>query len=704
MKRITFIGALIAAALLPVLADAQVNSRTISSGYMGSNADAPVRGLYRPGAGERVLADDVDAGVDFGASNNPILACSGLDIRDSISGMFDMSSLADDVKNYLTSLMAKQALSLVYSNPAIAGVLDGLKAFGNARFQLAQQSCEAIEGEISAQSRYLRQQALEKCIKDGGSVYECSVETGNYATALNAFVNSAEAKINNSIYSFTSRINILEPNYKAEMCRQLGRNKPEACAEAQMTDLVIPKTVIDKRGNPAATNNARVTAKNVRDGAFDDAAGANAVYLGALLSVADVFDGDIFQADAAIAQIARERKQAYQAAISANNGLMKPEAVRNIFERTRGERNFIGSAREMTIRVGADLEARFPHLIASQDGVDEPIGDHGPGYSYHYSGQAIDFNCNSHPDGEGACLDRVFAYLDQRRSELSIRELIWREPGHMTHLHVAFGGPGQGPATRDNLGSALYDAAGIVAGLSEAISAAGAAEVTTREARMNILREALKPVPLIIEDACFYDLDGDELNGLEDISDISKTFAMTNRANLMASKKRDEDDAGGAVAAALGIVNSLTAQYQSLKLTAGRLTLCYTISYVDRLSLMATQSKNDAQALAFIRDISDAVATEATITFYNALIYQTQQSKVLAIRSDAPPAMSEAFDMSIESLKTMRDSLQQTSRGRRDITFIQNQMLDSLEESSRRGGRTIDDINRGNARSSVGVN
>jgi len=681
MKRITIIAALLVAALAPAVSHAQALPPQPGPYRDGYVADRPIQrassailgGLdympsYVPSSNSsarsgRTLADDLDAGVDFSASNNPILACSGLDIRDSIKGMFDMSSLADDVKNYLTSLMAKQALSLVYANPAIAGVLDGLKAFGNARFQLAQQSCEAIEGEISAQSRFLRQQALDKCIKDGGSVYECSVETGNYANALNEFVNSAEAKLNNSIYSFTSRINILEPDTKAAMCAQLSRHEPAACAKAQQVNAAIAEPVLDKAGNVRGTNPPVVSARRLNDSNYRNSLGSAAVYTGVMMSVAEVFGGDMFAADAALAQIAEKRKRAYAEAMSRRGGKLMAEDVTAIFDRSGGERAFVGSAREMTVRMAGDLESRYPHLQASEY---EDINDHGPGNSYHYVGQAIDFNCNSHPDGERACLDAVYADLNARRGELGIVELIWQAPGHYDHLHVAFGSPNQGPGTRSGMTAGiLEDATVIVEELAAGIEQVAA--TATPEARITALEQALKKVPLVTEDACYYELDTKKETGLEDISDVTLIFSANTVANQLVEKSRNrpsEEGEPGAGGSGGGIMGSLTAQVQEMNLTGGRLSLCYFISEIDRLSIMKMQYLNNSDGLAFLKSLAEDTAAQATQTIYDGLINQVNLARIMASNNEAPPAMDTILLVGRETLETQRDSIKANAQSR----------------------------------------
>jgi TP901 family phage tail tape measure protein len=58
--------------------------------------------------------------------------------------------------------------------------------------------------------------------------------------------------------------------------------------------------------------------------------------------------------------------------------------------------------------------------------------------SYHYRGQALDINW---PGGnEGAKLDQLRGWILANVQRNLIRELIWRAPGHESHLHLAMGG------------------------------------------------------------------------------------------------------------------------------------------------------------------------------------------------------------------------------------------------------------------------
>ena len=172
-----------------------------TSSFLG----VPYYPLQSPPSGSFFDVGQAGAGINIA----PSLGCAGLDIKGDIQNLLNFDDIKDDLKNYLQSLLAKQALSLVYSSPAIAGVLDGLKAFGNARFQLAQQSCEAIEAEVSAESRYRRQEAYNLCLREAGDnkskQSRCAWDTGQYSELMQRFVDEQFARGDNLFQTYIAR-------------------------------------------------------------------------------------------------------------------------------------------------------------------------------------------------------------------------------------------------------------------------------------------------------------------------------------------------------------------------------------------------------------------------------------------------------------------------------------------------------------------
>jgi hypothetical protein len=112
-----------------------------------------------------------------------ILGCDGLDVGAlvgkglGIGGGVDVGNLTQEFGNYLKSTLAQEALTMIYSDPAIAGIQDNLKAVGNMRAQLLQARCNATEiRSKAAKNKRLHSEAQEKCLKEkkGTGSTECS--------------------------------------------------------------------------------------------------------------------------------------------------------------------------------------------------------------------------------------------------------------------------------------------------------------------------------------------------------------------------------------------------------------------------------------------------------------------------------------------------------------------------------------------------
>lgn len=711
MKRITVIAALLVAFLLPAFAHAQT-VRTIrpswlppdylgtGSEYGGTNYDPAVAPPATSGSkSPRTLADDVDAGINFGATNNPITACSGLDIRDAIKGMFNMDSLVADVKNYLTSYLAKQALSMVYANPAIAGVLDGLKAFGNARFQLAQTSCEAIEGEISEQSRFLRQQAFEECKKkngdDGAALYKCTTETGSYAAGLNEYVNDKATMANNQVNTWLSQVNVGGTDYKSAMCKQLSANSPAACQKADGPLAGMSQPVLDQAGNIAAINPPVLSAKDIYNNGYNNALGASLVYMGMLLTTLDIYGADEAALAADLDKIANKRKAAYATAMKAAGNRMLVSAVRDIFDRGKSETAFVGAARENTVRYAADIENRYSQYgaTAREYKPGEISGVHGNGGqnpSYHYSGQAIDFNCNTgSADGNRSCEQDI---CRDARDQPGVVEANFEAAGQHgstgDHCHVAFGSATEGPSTYAQMTGQVAIAAAIVDMLTPTAALDEIAKATTPDARFAALEKLYKPVPLVTEDACYYDLDLDK-EDLEDISDITNIFAATTEANQKVAKQRNERNGPPTQQEQQqegAFVDSINAQVQELKLTSGRLALCIVISFVDRRDILNLQYRRDGKA--FMTSLAEEAAFGATDKILSAMMLLVDQGIMLAQNSDAPPKMGAALKITRDGLVTSQNANRNDMENRREWSK-RKQMLDqNMNDSAARNANS----------------
>ena len=101
----------------------------------------------------------------------------------------------------------------------------------------------------------------------------------------------------------------------------------------------------------------------------------------------------------------------------------------------------------LRMRIGGIVEAgRAIQRMGYSVGEHPAFGGVAPVHtsgSYHYRGQAIDVNWRR-GGSEAARLDQLRAWILQNVVRANIRELIWRAPGHRTHLHLAMSGGGGG--------------------------------------------------------------------------------------------------------------------------------------------------------------------------------------------------------------------------------------------------------------------
>ena len=728
MKRITIVIALLAA-MLPILAHAQSDGRDINRADMTVSDSAQfggVSGNYKldiPVSGIRGnnLSDDVQASVDFGVSNNPILACSGLDIRDSIKGMFDMSSLADDVKNYLLSLMAKQALSFVYSNPAIAGVLDGLKAFGNARFQLAQTSCEAIEGEVSAESRRLRQQAYETCMEtetvagNRNANFKCATETGSYAQGLNTFVNKQETKINNSIQNWTSRINYGGKGFSQRACESLGDycTDPSSQSKAEQINTAIPGVTATPGGAPKVTP-PQVSPSEVFDEAVENGRHAAAALIGVTrITVAGLYEGNSSDFLRDHARLKADREAEISKDIASNNGIYTVRAGRKYLNREGIENDFVLARSKATLDTANNLQRsmrddpRYSSFTVSEHlEMENGAGTHSNN-SCHYNGSCFDVNCNGYAGGEQACVQEAGTRLPPGC------RMSWESKpqgaGYTgSHGHVNCGGLGANPdGSSGGLIASVYT---VVKKHAQKVAKA-AQELSTGamndEARYQKFRDIMKDVPVSDKEVCFYDLDmkgkDQDKKGLEDIRNVTEIFALTAATNRIAQDMdgRDYDENtentdGPTAAQAVAFSKSLPAKIQQLNLTIGRLALCYLVGNVSVSNMVKTMYLNDADARGYIDSIAQAVAGQAALAVYNGLIYQVQLAAIMANNdTKAPPTISDAFKTAINMLESMRDSIKGSIEAQDNLSARMRSLDAYLARSAAKNAAAAARINSG---------
>lgn len=144
----------------------------------------PIRLPGASGLGGGIQRDivNVNAGIDVGG----VLGCSGIDLRSMIQNTFEIGDLAGEFKDYLKNTLATEALSLLYSQPGVSQVLDGLKAVGHARASILQERCNANEILADVTNQRLRSEAQELCLQER-SPTECEGETlGGYVEQITA--------------------------------------------------------------------------------------------------------------------------------------------------------------------------------------------------------------------------------------------------------------------------------------------------------------------------------------------------------------------------------------------------------------------------------------------------------------------------------------------------------------------------------------
>ncbi|GEM_PF-6818453 len=123
----------------------------------------------------------LEVGSSFDAGG--VLGCSGLDISGMLENTFNVGNLGDEFKNYLQNTIATEALSLLYSQPGVSQVLDGMKAIGHARVSIQQERCNANEIFADVTNRRLRDEAHAECLRENGGL-----QTSCEGSALEPYV------------------------------------------------------------------------------------------------------------------------------------------------------------------------------------------------------------------------------------------------------------------------------------------------------------------------------------------------------------------------------------------------------------------------------------------------------------------------------------------------------------------------------------
>ncbi|HEX2859123.1 MAG TPA: hypothetical protein VHP58_02880 [Alphaproteobacteria bacterium] len=150
-----------------------------SSGYYGgSNA-------YQFGGQPGFFGGNQSAGrvnvfnVSAAAGNSTnFLGCGGIGIFNFSKLTFNANNVIDQLKSSMQTMLAKQLLTTAMSIPQVSAIFDTLNAFGNARFDLFNQSCNLNQIKKDA-----RDAVIKKCVADGGDQTTCQNNWDSQANA-----------------------------------------------------------------------------------------------------------------------------------------------------------------------------------------------------------------------------------------------------------------------------------------------------------------------------------------------------------------------------------------------------------------------------------------------------------------------------------------------------------------------------------------
>jgi hypothetical protein len=146
-----------------------------SSGGSGSSyrsstfdfGDVPgFSGGFQSGGTETIL----EAGFN-GGSGADFLGCSGINMFDFLETTFNMGEIVQNFTQYMKTMVAKWALTQLFSSPQLAAIFDTLQAFGNARLDMFKASCDI--GEIKEDAR---RSFIEYCVEKQGGTTEARAQ------------------------------------------------------------------------------------------------------------------------------------------------------------------------------------------------------------------------------------------------------------------------------------------------------------------------------------------------------------------------------------------------------------------------------------------------------------------------------------------------------------------------------------------------
>lgn len=245
------------AAVLSISVSTAYAQQDYSRSYQfGGVLRAPNAGNSGGGATQRPI---LEVGSSFDAGG--ILGCSGLDISGMLENTFNVGNLGDEFKNYLQNTIATEALSLLYSQPGVSQVLDGMKAIGHARVSIQQEQCNANEIFADVTNRRMRDEAHAECLREN------RVQTACEGSALEPYV---EAIAQSRRWSGTLHDHVCEEG--SRLCDFLPNFAYDVgTGEGQSSTASVPPGVVSDTAEYAA--NACLEARGAQARALIDEVG-----------------------------------------------------------------------------------------------------------------------------------------------------------------------------------------------------------------------------------------------------------------------------------------------------------------------------------------------------------------------------------------------------------------------------------------------
>lgn len=119
-----------------------------------------------------VTVGEFNGGAGWNA-NNLGTGCDATDFASIIekeldgAGDLDIRKMGDEFASYAKTALMKEAMTMLFSSPAISAVMDGIKATANARMSMMENSCNAREIMEAARNRVdqrVKAEAVQYCV------------------------------------------------------------------------------------------------------------------------------------------------------------------------------------------------------------------------------------------------------------------------------------------------------------------------------------------------------------------------------------------------------------------------------------------------------------------------------------------------------------------------------------------------------------